>query len=100
MFCVLYRFDVKPGMESRFVEQWTLVTRMLRKGGSHGSRLHSESKHVYVAYAQWPDRYTWEAASPTDSAFLKARDAMSDCCVSIQTVAELAPIVDLLEHMP
>lgn len=64
MFIALYRWKLKDGCESEFREGWRRRTEEIyRKCGSLGSRLHRAEDGAWVAYAQWPDRQTWEAAS-------------------------------------
>jgi hypothetical protein len=63
MFVIVYRWKVKERREAEFVEGWHRVTEELRRRcGSLGSRLHAATDGTWVAYAQWPDRRTWEAA--------------------------------------
>ena len=64
MFVAVYRWKLKEGREERFREGWRRRTEEIyRKCGSLGSRLHRAEDGTWVAYAQWPDRATWEAAS-------------------------------------
>jgi heme-degrading monooxygenase HmoA len=63
MFAVVYRWKVLPGREAQFEEGWRAGTEAIaREFGGWGSRLHRGEGGVYVAYAQWPDRVTWERA--------------------------------------
>ncbi len=63
MFAVIYRWRVIPGLEAQFEEGWRAGTEAIRREfNGWGSRLHKAGPHVYVAYAQWPDRATWEKA--------------------------------------
>lgn len=63
MFVVVYQFAVKPEHESQFVKAWLNTTKgiVLHKGGL-GSRLHRDKAGSFIAYAQWPDEYTFQAA--------------------------------------
>ena len=64
MFSVIYTFEVKPGSENDFVKAWSALTQLIKEhAGSGGSRLHKAATGNYVAYAQWPDRQTWEQAA-------------------------------------
>src|SRR5690606_27948649 len=48
-------------MEHQFHETWERLTRVLQEQrGARGSRLHRTDNGTLVAYAQWPDRETWE----------------------------------------
>lgn len=60
-FAVIYQWRIKPGMEVQFREAWESLTAVLAgKRGARGSRLHRTDNGTVVAYAQWPDRATWE----------------------------------------
>ena len=63
MFVAVYRWKLKEGQEQKFREGWRRRTaEIYRNCGSLGSRLHRAEDGTWVAYAQWPDRQTWEAA--------------------------------------
>ena len=63
MFIALYRWKVKEGHELNFREGWHRRTEEIyRNSGSFGSRLHQAEDGTWVAYAQWPDRNTYDAA--------------------------------------
>ena len=63
MFAVIYRWKIKPGLEAQFEEGWRAGTAAIaREFGGWGSRLHRGADGVFLAYAQWPDRETWEKA--------------------------------------
>lgn len=63
MFIALYRWKVKEGHEKNFLEGWHRRTEEIyRHCGSLGSRLHQAEDGIWVAYAQWPDRRTYDAA--------------------------------------
>jgi quinol monooxygenase YgiN len=63
MFIALYRWRVKEGQEKNFLEDWHRRTEEIYQHcGSLGSRLHRAEDGVWVAYAQWPDRRTYDAA--------------------------------------
>ncbi len=63
-FAVVYQWRLKPGMETQFETAWEALTALLRSArgarGSRGSRLHRTDNGTLVAYAQWPDRASWE----------------------------------------
>lgn len=64
MFIVMFEFVVREGLEDQFLASWPSVTQGIYLfKGSLGSRLHRNSDGRLIAYAQWPDRQTWEAAS-------------------------------------
>ena len=63
MFVALYRWKVKEGRARDFREGWRQRTKEIyRQAGSLGSRLHQAEDGTWVAYAQWPDRQTYDAA--------------------------------------
>ena len=49
MFCVIYKFTVKPDHEDQFRQHWLAVTKHLyQHAGSLGSRLHrAQTWRVY-----------------------------------------------------
>ena len=66
MFAVIYRWKLVPGREAMFEDGWRAGTAAIaREFGGWGSRLHRGEDGVAVAYAQWPDRATWERAMQT-----------------------------------
>lgn len=63
MFAVVYRWKLIPGREAAFEEGWRAGTQAIaREFGGWGSRLHRGEDGCVYAYAQWPDRETWEKA--------------------------------------
>ena len=64
MFIVMFEFVVKEGFEEQFLKSWPSVTQGIYLfKGSLGSRLHKNINGEYIAYAQWPNKETWEASS-------------------------------------
>lgn len=64
MFVVMFEFVVKEGFEDQFLEAWPSVTQgIYLLKGSLGSRLHKNVNGEYIAYAQWPNKETWEASA-------------------------------------
>jgi len=72
VLAVIYRWRIVPGGEADFLAAWEATTHRLRdERGALGARLHRARDGRFVAYAQWPDRATWEAsrsAGPVDPA--------------------------------
>ncbi len=86
MFCVIYRWELKPGREDDFIAAWARLTAAIREHrGGLGSRLHRAADGLWVAYAQWPDRATWESAQERPTADPEAAAAMAE------TIAERHP---------
>lgn len=62
-FAVIYQWRIKPGMDAQFRTAWEELTELLRlRRGARGSRLHRTDHGSVIAYAQWPDRASWEAS--------------------------------------
>ena len=103
MFCVVYVFKVKPGMEKEFERTWALVTKAFYEvAGSLGSRLHKDTEQdVYVAYAQWPSKE--QAAMDHLSQFSSAQQAafteMRACLDSVEVPYQLGVVDDLLREL-
>jgi quinol monooxygenase YgiN len=61
LFCVIYELKVKPEMEQKFRDAWRKVTLdVMNECGSLGARLHKSDDGSWIAYAQWPDRESWQ----------------------------------------
>lgn len=102
MFVVIYEFVAKPGNEDNFIEAWYDVTRgIYEEMGSLGSRLHhTDTTGVFIAYAQWPDRKTWEAEIKfTQDTFIAARERMKNFMVSVKVLHELEVESDYLQNV-
>jgi heme-degrading monooxygenase HmoA len=97
MFCVIYRWRLKPGREKEFVAAWEGVTRSLRDHrGALGSRLHRAGDGRWVAYAQWPDRAAWESARDRTPADPDAAAAMAETVAERDEPLLLEAVADLL----
>ncbi len=99
MFIAIYSFKTHPGKEAQFVKAWEDLTRLIYQfENSLGSRLHKKAEHHYIAYAQWPNRATWENAGKNlpDSAG-EIRALMKSACIEIKTDHELEMTNDLLK---
>jgi len=98
MFAVIYHFEVKLGKEDSFIKAWKNLTQLIYQyEGSLGSRLHKKNDQQYIAYAQWPDRKTWEdSGSKLPEEANEYRKTMKEACISISTQHELKMIEDLL----
>ena len=98
MFCVIYQFDVIEGQEADFIKYWTIMTHLIRTyEGGLGSRLHKAEDGKYLAYAQWPDRVTWENAGehlPPEAE--DVRMGMRKTCADIKTLHTMHVEADLL----
>ena len=105
MYCVVYQFKVKPGMAAEFEQSWGEFTEAIyRVAGSLGSRLHkTEDASVYIAYAQWRSKESWQQKVP-DSAYskeeLQARARMSASVEEIKVLHSLSVLDDKLKTIP
>lgn len=100
MFTVIYRFTAKPDQVAVFQQSWREMTLLIRAyEGSLGSRLHRESELVFIAYAQWPDRTTFEnSGSKLPEHAQTVRKVLREACESIETLHKLEVLDDLLIH--
>jgi hypothetical protein len=100
MKAIIYQFKVKKNQNERFVEAWKEMTELIYKyENSLGSRLHSKSDQIYIAYAQWPDTYTSEiSGNKLPERANQVRQKMRNCCISVDKLFELDVTEDLLKH--
>lgn len=83
MFIVLYRWHVKPHLESQFVENWSLRTAYLReKYDTLGSRLHRGNDGIWYSYAQW------KSAEQREKAFALEANNLSEASQKFQEAIE------------
>ena len=102
MFTVIYSFHVKANQENEFRLAWKELTKLIYQyEGSLGSRLHKRNAREYLAYAQWPDKVSWEQSGkrlPAEAE--KIRQSMRTACDHIETSYELEVVDDLLKEIP
>jgi hypothetical protein len=97
MFCVIYRWRVKPELEKQFVESWAAITRVyIEDRGGWGSRLHRGEDGLFYAYAQW------NSAEDREKAFQNvpdspARKKMGEAVLEILPEIRLESVADLLQ---
>lgn len=73
MFVVLYRWRIKPDLESQFAESWSEISAYYRAHfGSLGSRLHRGSDGLFYSYAQW------KSAEQREDSFASEVSAVSE----------------------
>lgn len=97
-FTVIYSFNVIDGKENDFINAWAELTKLIYKfSGSYGSRLHKVDKQLFIGYAQWSDKETWQHSSDklpkTANEF---RRQMRESCSEIKTEYEMNVVQDLL----
>ncbi len=100
MYILIYRFTAKPDQVPQFLQSWREMTLLIREyEGSLGSRLHQESECVFIAYAQWPDRQTFEnSGAKLPEHAQTVRKVLRESCESIETLHRLEMLDDLLIH--
>ena len=96
-YAVIYRWRLKAGMETQFIEAWSQITQWyVAHKGALGSRLHKGPDNVWYAYAQWPSAETRAAAftevAVGDESHQRMREAVAESFDQI----ELEPIADYL----
>ncbi len=98
MYAIIYRFDVRQGQEAQFETSWQLVTHAFMKhAGGLGSRLHKNETGSYIAYAQWPDKISWESArQKLPKTALKIQERMNTYCEEITVLFHMEVKNDLL----
>ena len=81
MFVVVFEFVVRTGKEDEFKQAWRKTTQGIYLfKGSLGSRLHRDEEGRFIAYAQWPDRQSWERSGEIamSGEYEQHRQAMHD----------------------
>lgn len=98
MFTVIYRFKVHADQVKDFIHNWSELTKLIYQyEGSYGSRLHNIEGLNYLAYAQWPDKETWETSGENLPQIAQTYSKnMKACCESSTTDFELEVVSDLL----
>ncbi len=103
MYAISYRFKLTQSSaeaETQFITCWSGITEFFNeKAGALGSRLHKGEDGCFYAYAQWPDRQTFEAASeilPTES-FVKLRLQWAQLCEPSEIIFAGTVKADLLD---
>jgi heme-degrading monooxygenase HmoA len=99
MFCVVYTFSVKQGQEETFIKAWSEMTMLIKTyEGGLGSRLHHKAEGEFIAYAQWPNKATWQAADggKLPEKANAVRQNMRACTEKIEVLHELDMVKDLL----
>ena len=95
-FIVIYSFKIIEGKELYFINAWRELTNFIyESAGSYGSRLHKVDNNSFIAYAQWPDKETWENSSEiiSDNAN-NLRKLMHENCLEIKTEYQMTVIED------
>ncbi|WP_179318754.1 antibiotic biosynthesis monooxygenase family protein [Winogradskyella helgolandensis] len=100
MYIVLYTITVKPNQEDNFIEAWKGLTTLIYKyEGSLGSRLHKKDALNFFAYAQWPDKNTFDNAGnnlPEEANYF--RNIMKASYEKFEVLEKFEMIEDLLKQ--
>ncbi len=98
MFIALYHWKVKESHEKNFLEGWHRRTEEIYQHcGSLGSRLHQAEDGTWVAYAQWPDRRTYDAAQSIPAIDAEARMMFRESIEEAYPDIYMSVIDDLLK---
>lgn len=97
-FAVIYRWRLIAGKEDQFQQSWAHVTKLLlAHRGALGSRLHQTDDGLWLAYAQWPDRETWQNSRDAGSIDEQAMQSMMDAVAEGFDPILLNPTANYLE---
>ena len=100
MIAIIYQFTVKENQTKDFMKAWKEMTQLIYEyENSLGSRLHKKDAHTFIAYAQWPDVYTFENAGgklPAKASVL--RNKMREACEKIEKLYQLELVEDLCKQ--
>ena len=98
MYIVIYSFEIEKGKYLEFVDSWKMLTNIIKKdAGGLGSRLHKKSEIEYIAYAQWPNKETFDkAGSKLAEKAIEIRDKMRVSGVKVKMLDQLEVVEDLL----
>ena len=98
-FVAVYRWRIHADQIDSFLTAWATVTEGIKaERGGLGSKMHRADDGTFVAYAQWPDRETWEAMGKLPSVNPAASKAMGAAIEETLPSLYLDPLTDLLEH--
>ena len=101
MFIALYHWRVKTGKEGNFQEGWHQRTlEIYRQCGSLGSRLHRADDGTWFAYAQWPDRETYDAINAIPPTENRSRKLFRESIEYAYPDVYLNVVDDLIEKLP
>lgn len=104
MYCLSYRFTLyspTPANEAQFIACWSGITEFFKEsGGALGSRLHKGEDGAFYAYAQWPDKKTFEAADEIipNEKFMRLRMAWAELCRPSEVLWAGDVSADLLQN--
>ncbi len=95
MFHVLYRWQIKPGMENQFKEGWSeIVQRNINLYGAMGSQLSIGSDGWWRSLSYWPSEADWLRALRIDDSQQDARRKMLEAVVRQEKPVTMTPVLD------
>ncbi len=100
-FTIIYSFKIFDGRENDFINSWEGMTKLIYEfEGSYGSRLHKINDNLFIGYAQWPDKETYDkSGNNLPEGATGFRQQMRECCSEIKAEYESNLIVkDLLKN--
>ena len=98
-FVVIYRWRLHPGKEQQFQREWEINTPLfIHQSDALGSRLHRSEDGTWLAYAQWPDKATWEKSTPLSVRDPDGFNAFMDAIAESYPRQYLTPVSDFLIH--
>lgn len=96
-FVVIYRWRLHAGKEQQFQQVWSSNTpEIIRRCGGLGSRLHKAEDGTWLAYAQWPDKATWERSYSVPDWDLEGGQLMQEAIIERLPRILLEPVADFL----
>ncbi len=96
-FVVIYRWKIHADKEQLFQEIWCRNTpQIIQRCGGLGSRLHKADDGTWLAYAQWPDKATWEKSYSVPEWDLEGSEMMKEAIVERLPRILLEPAADFL----
>jgi hypothetical protein len=99
MFVAIYRWKIIQESEEMFLQGWHRRTEEIyRRCGSLGSRSHKAEDGSWAAYAEWPDRETWESAARFEAEDKEAEQMMKESVEESSGDIYMEVVDDLLQR--
>ncbi len=95
-FSVIYSFKIHSEFEQEFIESWKELTNLIYKfEGSLGSRLQKVDSNLFLGYALWPNKKTFDLASDNENIEIELlKEKQKKYVVEIKRVFESEIISD------
>ena len=96
-FVVIYRWRLHPDREQQCQDSWSRNTpHIILRCGGLGSRLHKAEDGTWLAYAQWPDKATWERSYSVPIWDVEGGKLLEEAVVERLPRILLEPVADFL----